>query len=293
MLPLALVLALLVGAAPDNADAPLAEVNGKKISERDLEAYLLLRGQKGRITPPQREKLTQELVDRELVRQFLRRRKTEADADLLAVAMRTFKSRQSAAAADSDEQGQLSDDARIRAELALPLAWRQHVQRVTTEKQIRNYFTEHRRQLDGTSLRVSQIFMKYANGETQTRSESTEERMTQLRDKVAAGELSFADAAQKYSESPSAAKGGDVGWITREGDLPAVVAEAAYQLELDEVSKVIRSPFGLHLLKVTEVRDGDLSLEDVRQTVLNELSQKLWEETVAAERMSAKIQLAK
>lgn len=292
MSPLAIAFALLIGAASGNADSSLAEVNGKPISERDLDAYLVLRGHTGAITPAQRSKLTQELIDRELVRQFLRGRKTEADPDLLAVAIRAFKSKHSAKAGDANGERPSIDDARVRSELALSLAWRRHVQRATTEKQIRDRFAEHRRRLDGTQVRVSQIFIKYADGESQARSESTAKRMNGIRDKVTAGEISFADAARQYSQSPSAAKGGDIGWIDAKGDLPVVVADAAYRLGLDEVSDVIQSRFGLHVLKVTEVREGDLSLEDVRQTIVNELSQKLWDQTVAAERMSAKIQLA-
>ena len=59
----------------------------------------------------------------------------------------------------------------------------------------------------------------------------------------------------------------------------------------NEISDPVRTPFGLHLITVIERKPGEVSLEDVRAVVFNELSQELWRETVKAQKEKAKIEI--
>lgn len=61
----------------------------------------------------------------------------------------------------------------------------------------------------------------------------------------------FEDVAKSVSKSPEAANGGDLGFIGK-GQMPKELDEAIFRLGLNQVSKVIESPYGFHLLKVTE-----------------------------------------
>ncbi|NLX25454.1 MAG: hypothetical protein GXY61_05770 [Lentisphaerae bacterium] len=60
----------------------------------------------------------------------------------------------------------------------------------------------------------------------------------------------FADVARSLSECPSAGKGGDLGEITR-GKLLKPLEDAAFALKVNEISPVIQTRFGFHLIKVT------------------------------------------
>lgn len=71
-------------------------------------------------------------------------------------------------------------------------------------------------------------------------------------DKINSGELEFADAAAEYSMDGSAADGGNVGWDA----LTTFVTEyqtGLDELELGEVSGLVTSQFGIHIIKCTEV----------------------------------------
>ena len=73
----------------------------------------------------------------------------------------------------------------------------------------------------------------------------------QLRARAAAGE-SFEALASQYSEdSGSAVQGGDIGFFSR-GMLVPALEEAAFSLAVGEVGGPVSSPFGLHVIKVTD-----------------------------------------
>ena len=61
----------------------------------------------------------------------------------------------------------------------------------------------------------------------------------------------FEEVARTVSKSPEAANGGDLGFIGK-GQMPKELDDVIFRLEPNQVSKVIESPYGFHLLKVTE-----------------------------------------
>jgi len=82
------------------------------------------------------------------------------------------------------------------------------------------------------------------------------------RERAIAGE-DFAELAREMSEGPSAPKGGDLGFFTRDQMVPAF-ADTAFALEPGQISEVVRSPFGFHVIKVEEKRPaGTLPLDEV------------------------------
>lgn len=291
-----LIFVALVAADPVD-DAVLAVVNGHELTQSDLDAYFAIRGIRGEVSDAVRKAATRELVDRELVRQFLERRKTVADPESLATAMRVAKQKLAPGAEDVTAALKALglDEQRVSDEVALTLAWNQHAKRTITDGQMRDYWKQHQRRLDGTRLRVSQIVLKYQPGESssyapRTSATDTWTILDDLRERIVSGKESFADAARKMSQAPTAANGGDVGFIEPRGDLPFAVSRAAYLLEKGEVSDIVLSPFGAHLVTVTGIEPGELSLEDARPVIFKELADLLWDDTVASERKSSKIE---
>lgn len=107
---------------------------------------------------------------------------------------------------------------------------------------------------------------------------------------ITSKELTFNDAAKKYGEDIYAAKGGDMGFIGRD-ELAPEIENVAFRMKVGDVSEVVVSPFGYHILQVSEQRQADSGLEihlwqiyiagpDVDQMVSAELKQHrpwIWE----------------
>ena len=93
------------------------------------------------------------------------------------------------------------------------------------------------------------------------------------RKRALAGE-DFAELARELSEGPSAPKGGDLGFFSRDQMVPAF-ADAAFALEPGQISDVVRSGFGFHVIKVEEKRPaGTLPLDEVSDHLRSLLEQQ-------------------
>jgi peptidyl-prolyl cis-trans isomerase D len=98
------------------------------------------------------------------------------------------------------------------------------------------------------------------------------EIVTELKVRINAGD-DFAVLAGEYSADPgSAAMGGDLGWSTTGVFVPEFEA-ALLELQQDEVSAAVKTQFGYHIIKLTDLRPGaERSLDDVRESLVAELA---------------------
>jgi peptidyl-prolyl cis-trans isomerase C len=91
--------------------------------------------------------------------------------------------------------------------------------------------------------------------------------------RAVAGE-DFAELARELSEGPSAPTGGDLGFFSRDQMVPEF-ADAAFALEPGQISEVVRSGFGFHVIKVEEKRPaGTLPLDEVSDHLRSLLEQQ-------------------
>jgi len=281
------------GAVPPPAgDAVLVTVNGQDITQADLEAEYLLRQAPDAARAALRERLIEDLIDRALIAAFLQERKVSAQEPELVLQMNIL--RRAAGQSEEEFSAALSklglNENTLREHLALPLAWRSYARRTVTDDQLRKHFELHREQLDGTEVRASQIVITVPADSDEAAWTAAEQKLTKIRTTIDAGKLTFADAARQHSTSPSGKQGGDLGFFAYRGRLPVAVSKVAFSLKPGEVSQPFRTAFGVHLITVTERRAGELSLEDVRSTVLDQVSRELWDQQVQAQRKTARIQ---
>lgn len=87
------------------------------------------------------------------------------------------------------------------------------------------------------------------------------------------GGADFAELAQEYSSDGSAAEGGDLGWFGVGAMVPEF-EQAAYDLEVDEISEPVQSQFGFHIIQVTDKREleGAEPLEGQEEDIRSELA---------------------
>ncbi|HJV92015.1 MAG TPA: peptidylprolyl isomerase [Azonexus sp.] len=87
-------------------------------------------------------------------------------------------------------------------------------------------------------------------------------KMENVRERIVNG-VDFAEQARLYSQDGSASKGGDLGWLNP-GDTVPEFERAMDSLKPNELSPVVQSPFGMHLIQVVERRERDVSAERQR-----------------------------
>lgn len=82
------------------------------------------------------------------------------------------------------------------------------------------------------------------------------EKIKQVQDKLSAGE-DFATLAKKYSDDGSSAQGGELGWVSR-GQFVAEFEASAFQLEPNQISDIVESEFGFHIIQLQERRGNSI-----------------------------------
>ncbi len=98
-------------------------------------------------------------------------------------------------------------------------------------------------------------------------------RLTEIRERIEAGTVSFAEMARQYSADGSASQGGDLGWIYQ-GDTVPEFERAMDALEPGRIAGPVRSPFGYHLIQVDERRTDGASRERVRAAARNMIRER-------------------
>ncbi len=111
-------------------------------------------------------------------------------------------------------------------------------------------------------------------------------RLKDLKDRIEHG-TDFSELARLHSDDASAAKGGDLGWITP-GDVVPEFEQAMDALKPGQVSEPFKSPFGWHIVQVLARRDQDMSKDRqklaARQAIRQRKSEDQWQEWVRQQR---------
>lgn len=114
--------------------------------------------------------------------------------------------------------------------------------------------------LINAEIEVAQIFKKAPVNDKEK--EAVKKRLEELRDRVLAGE-DFGTLAYLYSEDPgSARENGELGFMSR-GELVPEFAGVAFALEIGEVSKIVETQFGYHLIKALGRRGQEMNLAHI------------------------------
>lgn len=273
-------------------EAVLAMVGDDRITEADFQLYCAINNLPVEKQAEKRQELIQVLVDRQLMRRHLKRQKIAPDPKLLAGEIVQIETLIRARKKDPEKLLQhlgLTRQA-LEAEIGLSLAWQAYVHKTITEAQIDEYYQQHEPELDGTKFRASHIILKTKPNPTAEELSQRQAKLSAVRQEILARKLTFADAAKLYSEARgSKYKGGDVGWFAYRGTQPDVFGDVAIKLKDGEISEPTVSPFGVHLIQITERQPGQLTLEDVRTEVIGFLAKELWDNSIAAERMKSKV----
>lgn len=137
---------------------------------------------------------------------------------------------------------------------------------IVTEKEIKDYFEENKDRFDKSEqIRASHILV------------STEEEANEILSQLRAG-ADFATLAKEKSIDPATKDtGGDLGFFSR-GKMTPAFEEAAFALGVGEISEVVKTPYGYHIIQLEEKKPAykatlELAREEIKETLAQ---QKVW-----------------
>jgi len=169
----------------------------------------------------------------------------------------------------------------LRRQAAWQLGWKKYVASQASDARLASFFSEHRREFDGTELEVSHILLRpERSGDAQGLSELMDQAR-QLRGQILAGDISFEEAAKTYSWGPSRKQGGNLGRIARHGAMVDAFSQAAFALAPGEISPPVATKFGVHLIRCEEEFAGEKSWQDVRKELTEAYAKHLFRELAA------------
>jgi peptidyl-prolyl cis-trans isomerase C len=283
-----LVLAAGSGSAqPPAPGKAAATVNGEAIPLEQVDQFIRTRFPGVPLTPTQvkalRTEVAHDMADDLLVRQFLRKNgpkvePAEIDRHLAAFTDGLKEKGQTLAGYLKDTH---QTEAELRATWADLLALQGYVREHVPEVELQKYFEANRDHFDGVEVKAAHILFRAPASATPVERAIAKEKLEALRAEIAGGKIDFAAAAKKHSQCPSATRGGDLGLVCRKGGLyDDAFNKAAFALKVGELSPVVETPVGFHLILVSQRVPGTpadfrKSIEDVRDAYADDFRAEL------------------
>jgi len=122
-------------------------------------------------------------------------------------------------------------------------------------------------------IKASHILIKVEPGVDEIKKSEAKEKIKNIQQKLNKGE-DFATLAKEFSEGPSKNKGGDLGYFQR-GQMVKPFEDAAFALKTEEVSDIVETQFGYHIIKVVDKKpEKTIAYENVKKDLTQHLKQE-------------------
>lgn len=127
-----------------------------------------------------------------------------------------------------------------------------------TEKDVKLYYDTHVDEFKAPELvKAKHILIKVTRNATEEERNKARERAQEILKRIKSGEP-FDKLAQEFSDDiKTKERGGDLGYI-RKGMMIPSFEKALFELKTGEVSDIVESPFGFHIIKVDEKKGGEI-----------------------------------
>jgi peptidyl-prolyl cis-trans isomerase C len=243
---------ILVYLASVGRGEELANVNGSVISTEDFQKQLKELSKRGRnqpVSPENRHEVLDILVGRELLYQEAQRQKIEKSKDAEAKL------------------------AIARKNALIEVMMNRLMSEKLVEQELRSYYASHPDLF--REVRASHIMVQ-----TEAESITVQEQLK--------GGADFAEMAVAYSkDTRSGPAGGDLGYFTR-NRMPEPLREVIFSLKVNEVSDPIQTPYGFHIIKVTDIRPR-MSFDKLPNAILQEIKRAVLQDEITKLRKKAKV----
>jgi parvulin-like peptidyl-prolyl isomerase len=232
------------------------------------------------------------IVERRLVLEHLRLRMQAADPKQVdaQITLMTDQLKQQGTTLPAFLAARGITEAALREQIAWRLSWKSYVERHVNDALLERHFNAHRRDFDGTQVHAAQILLPLPKNADAAAVESVRKQAEDLRKQIEGGQLTFEAAAAIHSVAASKQRRGDLGLINRRGSLPEPVAAAAFALDAGKMGEPVVTPFGVHLVRVVEVKPGTKTWRDVAAELQSAVVRRGFAKIAAAQRGKANVE---
>ena len=270
---------------PETLPDIIARVNGENVTKGDVEKLIAqIEANAGGPVPADKRNevyrgAIDRLVDMKLLAQEVKARGLTPDEQQLATEMQGIRGR----FGSEDEfnkalAAQNMTAEKLKAELGTQTGVRKMMEAETqkvppvTDADVKDFYDKNPNEFkQPEQVRASHILFK-AEGDEAAKKKTRANAETVL--KEAKSGKDFAELAKKHSTDGSAPQGGDLGFFEKERMVPEF-ANAAFSLQPGQISDIVETQFGFHIIKVTERKaPGTLELNNVAPQVKQFLTQK-------------------
>lgn len=162
-----------------------------------------------------------------------------------------------------------------------------------SDEEIKKYYEENKSEFYKDEVKASHILISTLDENNKELSEEkkkeAKKKAEDVLKKAKSGE-EFAALAKEYSDDKgSGSEGGDLGFFGK-GRMVPEFEEAAYALKVGEISEIVESQFGYHIIKVTDKVDEQQPLKDVEENIQKTLLEKKYGETIEKLTKDAKVE---
>jgi len=256
------------------ADDVIATVNGEEIFRKELDRRLgVLKRMNQEVTRAVQIQVINQLTKKVLLKQFVEGQNIEVSSGKVQGELEKIQYFLKSNPNDSDKslveilETQGSNIGELKDEIRRTLALSKYLDnRVDDEEKI-SYFESNISVFNGEKVKASHILIDTTKLKTAAELENAKQKIEEVKKEIDNG-ADFAETARKYSTCPSAENGGDIGFFQRNGSLVEEFAEAAFLMEVGEISEPVKTQFGYHIIKVTDKEEGkDVKYEEVEDMV--------------------------
>jgi peptidyl-prolyl cis-trans isomerase D len=143
--------------------------------------------------------------------------------------------------------------------------------------EVAQYYKDHQAEFSSEEQRqAAHILINVAASAPQAAQDAAQAKAEQVLAQVKAAPTKFAELAKQFSQDPgSAANGGDLGFFSA-GMMVKPFSDATFALKAGEVSGLVKSDFGFHIIKLTAVKASRvLPFDEARETIANKSQRKV------------------
>lgn len=161
-----------------------------------------------------------------------------------------------------------------------------------SETEMKKYYEDNKKSFYTDTVTASHILLKTQDSEgkelSAEKKKEAKKKAEEALAKVKSGE-DFAKAAKKYSQDSSASKGGELGTFGR-GQMVSEFEKAAFNMKKGEISDIVETEYGYHIIKVTGRVDKQETYNDVKDKIKTTLAGQKYTEYVEKLKKDSKIE---